>query len=145
MIALICKNSARSGETIHVARESLKGGTGSVLAEFPALFSKTLGTTTCPLVSDSIPVRSPPYRCAPPNVAIFRKIINELLEQGVIRPSKSPYASPAFLIPNSGGDFRMVMDYRKVNAKVVFGSYPMPTIDQACEQFGALYGSRSWT
>jgi hypothetical protein len=30
----------------------------------------------------------------------------------------------------------MVMYYRMVNAKVVFDSYPMPTIDQAFEQFG---------
>jgi hypothetical protein len=30
----------------------------------------------------------------------------------------------------------MVVDYRKVNAKVVFDSYPMPMIDQALEQLG---------
>ena len=30
----------------------------------------------------------------------------------------------------------MVVDYRKVNAKVVFDSYPMPNIDQALDQFG---------
>jgi hypothetical protein len=30
----------------------------------------------------------------------------------------------------------MVVDYRKVNTNVVFDSYPMPTIDQALEQFG---------
>ena len=87
-------------------------------------------------VSDSIPLRSPPYRCAPPKVVIFRKIIDELLEQGVIRPGKSLYASPAFLIPKSGEDFRMVVGYWKVNTKVVFDSYPMPTIEQAFEQFG---------
>jgi len=76
-----------------------------VLAEFPALFSRALVRQRAPYdieVSDSTPVRSSPYRCAPPKIAIFRKIINELLEQGVIRASKSPYASPAFLIPKSG-------------------------------------------
>jgi hypothetical protein len=29
-----------------------------------------------------------------------------------------------------------VVDYRKVNSKVVFDSYPMPTIDQVLDQFG---------
>lgn len=53
-----------------------------------------------------------------------------------MRPSKSPYASPAFLVPKSGGEFRLVVDYRKVNAKIVFDSYPMPTVEQAFEQFG---------
>ena len=63
-------------------------------------------------------------------------MINDLLEQGVVRPSKSPYASPAFLLPKSGEGFRMVVDYRKVTSKVVFYSYLIPTIDQAFEQFG---------
>jgi hypothetical protein len=34
----------------------------------------------------------------------------------------------------------MVVDYRKVNAKVVFNSYPMPTVEQAFEQFGGGSG-----
>lgn len=30
----------------------------------------------------------------------------------------------------------MVVDYRKVDSKIVFDSYPVPTIEQALEQFG---------
>jgi hypothetical protein len=113
---------------------------GSVATGYPKLFSPTLGTAKCAAYEiellDAVPVRSPPYRCASPKAAIFKKMVGELLEQGVVRPSKLPYASPAFLVPKPGGDFRMVVDYRKVNAKVVFDSYPMPTIEQAFEQFG---------
>jgi hypothetical protein len=61
--------------------------------------------------------------------------VNELLEQGVVRPSKLQYASPAFLIPKNSGGFRLVVDYRKVNSKIIFDSYPLPTIGQAFEQF----------
>jgi len=107
--------------------------------EFPALFSSTLGTAKCAPYDiellDSVPVWSSPYRCAPPKTAKFRDMVNELLQQGVVRPSKSPYASPAFLVPKRDGGFRLV-DYRKVNSKVVFDSYPMPTIEQALDQFG---------
>jgi transposase InsO family protein len=112
----------------------------SIVAEFPAVFSSTLGTAKCTPyeieLSDPTPVRSPPYRCAAPKLAIFRKMVDDLLEKGVVRTNKSPYTSPAFLVPKSGGDYRMVVHYRKVNAKVVFDSYPMPTIEQAFEQFG---------
>jgi hypothetical protein len=108
--------------------------------DFPALFSERLGTADCSPyeieLEDTSPVRSPPYRCSPPKVDIFKKLVNELLDQGVIRVSRSPYASPAFLIPKPNGEVRLVVDYRKVNKKVVFDSYPMPTIDQALEQFG---------
>jgi hypothetical protein len=41
-------------------------------------------------------------------------MVNELLEQGVVRTSKSPYGSPAFLVSKRDGGFRLVVDYRKV-------------------------------
>ena len=111
----------------------------ALLAEFPSLFSSSLGTAKCTPydieLSDATPVRSPLYRCAPPKLQIFKQTVNELLEQGVVRPSKSQYASPTFLIPKSGGGVRMVVDYRKVNAKTLFDSYPLPTIEQAFDQF----------
>jgi hypothetical protein len=112
----------------------------SLVAVFSALFLSTLGAAKCALyknqLSDPTPVRSSPYWCTPPKLKIFREMIDDLLEKGVVTPSKSPYVSPAFLLPKRGGGFRMVVDYRKVNAKVVFNSYPMPTIKQAFEQFG---------
>jgi hypothetical protein len=58
----------------------------SIQSEFPALFSPELGTAKCTPyeigVSDSTPVRSPPYRCAPPKLTVFRSMVNEHLEQG---------------------------------------------------------------
>jgi hypothetical protein len=112
----------------------------SLFGELPQVFSEELGAAKCvPYeieLSDHIPVRSPPYRCAPPKLSIFREMIDDLLKKGVVRPSKSLYASPAFLVPKRDGSFRMVVDYRRVNAKIIFDSYPMPTIEQAFEHFG---------
>jgi hypothetical protein len=116
--------------------------------EYPDLFSSSLGTAKCAPyeieLSDVTPVRSPPYRCAPPKLQIFKRMVNEFLEQGVVRPSKSPYASPAFLIPKNSGGSRLVVDYRKVNSKILFDSYPLPTIDQALEQFHGAVVFRFW-
>ena len=110
-----------------------------LMKEIPSLFSASLGIAKCTPydteLSDTTPVQSPPYWCAPPKLQIFKQLMNELLEQGVVRPSKSPYASPAFLIPKNSGGFRFVVDYRKVNTKVVFDSYPMLSVEQAFEQF----------
>ena len=95
----------------------------SIMDEFPVLFF--------PNVS---PVRSPSYRCAPPKLDIFRGVVNALMYQRLVRPTKATYASPAFVVPNGEDAFRMVVDYRKVNSKIVFDSYPRRTIDQAFEQ-----------
>jgi hypothetical protein len=82
--------------------------------EFPALFSSTLGTAKCVPYEiellDSVTVRSSPYRYVPPKTSIFRDMVNELLQQGVIRPSQSPYASPAFFVPKRDVGFRLVVD-----------------------------------
>jgi hypothetical protein len=116
------------------------GSFNSLYDEFLALFSSKLGVAKCAPyeieLSDPTPVRSSPYWCAPPKLKIFGEMVDDLLEKGVVRPSKSPYASLAFLLPKRRGGFRMVVDYRKVNTKVVFDSYPMPMIEQAFEQFG---------
>ena len=61
--------------------------------------------------------------------------MEDLLKKGVVRPSKSPFASPAVLLPKSGGGYRMVVDYRKVNKKSCFDSYPLPKIEPAFQHF----------
>ena len=61
--------------------------------------------------------------------------MEDLLQKGVVRPSKSPYASPAFLQPKSGGGYQMVVDYYNVNKKICFDSYPLPKIEQAFQNF----------
>jgi hypothetical protein len=125
-----------AGSEARVSGESFS----TIVSDFPALFSPTMGSANCAPceieLSDPTPVLPQTYRCAPPKLGTLKKMVNELLEQGVVRPSRSPYASPAFLVPKNGGGFRLIVDYRKVNAKVIFDSYPMPTIEQAFEQFG---------
>jgi hypothetical protein len=96
-----------------------------VLSEYSGLFSGQLGTVKgaeyeIELV-DQVPVQSPPYHCALHKLKLLKEYAEELLRKGVVRPSKSPYASPAFLLPKSGGGYRMVVDYHKVN-KICFDS-----------------------
>ena len=57
----------------------------------------------------------------------FNKQIKELLEKGLIRNSKSPHTSPAFMVRNYAeekrGKVRMVINYEKLNDNTVFDSY----------------------
>jgi hypothetical protein len=58
----------------------------SLVAEYPALFSSTLGAAKCAPyeieLSDPTPVPSSPYPCAPPKLKIFREMIDDVLEVG---------------------------------------------------------------
>ena len=73
-------------------------------------------------------------------MTILREKVQELLDQGVIEPSTSAYASPAFLVPKPGGKHRLVIDYRKLNQNIEVESVPLPDLHSALDWFSqALY------
>ncbi|MDZ7970879.1 MAG: reverse transcriptase family protein, partial [Nostoc sp. DedSLP03] len=79
-----------------------------------------------------------------PNLALYRnsimeneeikRQIQELLEQGVIRPSCSPCGSPVVLVPKKDGGWRMCIDFRALNKITVKNRYPLPRIDDLMDQ-----------
>jgi len=93
-------------------------------------------------LSDSIPVRRAPYPLSPPQAQVMREHINSLLAKGVISPSKSAYAAPAFLVRKPNGEFRLCIDYRQLNKKVIMDSFPVPAIEHV---FQCLRGARVFT
>ena len=61
--------------------------------------------------------------------------IEELLAQGIIRPSKSPWSLPIVPVAKKGSDkVRMCINYRKVNAVTEPDMYPMPRLDNMLEE-----------
>jgi len=60
----------------------------------------------------------------------FDKQIKELLDKGLIRNSKSPHTSPAFMIRNHAEEKRgkatMGINYKKLNDNTVFDGYYIP-------------------
>lgn len=67
--------------------------------------------------------------------------IQKLLDNKIIQPSISPYSSPVWLVPKkqdaSGKKkFRLVIDYRSLNAKTVEDKYPLPRIDEILDNLG---------
>lgn len=70
--------------------------------------------------------------------------MNKLLQAGQIRPSQSPWASPALLVPKKNGEYRLCVDYRGLNQITTDGNYPMPIISDhlasfaGCDYFTAL-------
>lgn len=96
---------------------------------------------------DDIPIYQKSY---PYPVAYKQEVdaqISKLLDDGIIRPSRSPWNSPVWIVPKkmdaSGKKkFRLVIDYRKLNQKTVSDKYPMPEISNILDQLG---GNRYFT
>jgi hypothetical protein len=69
----------------------------------------------------------------------IEKQVQELLEQGVIQLSNSPFGSPVILVKKGDKTWRLVVDYRHLNALTVKGKYPLPIIDELLDE---LAGSK---
>lgn len=92
--------------------------------------------------TDNQPVRQSYRRIPPHQLSEVRELLQKLTEQGVIRQSNSPYASPIVLVKKKDGSLRMCIDYRQLNAKTIKDSFPLPCIEESLEALrGAQYFS----
>jgi RNase H-like domain found in reverse transcriptase/Reverse transcriptase (RNA-dependent DNA polymerase)/Integrase zinc binding domain/Retroviral aspartyl protease/Ty3 transposon capsid-like protein/Integrase core domain/Chromo (CHRromatin Organisation MOdifier) domain len=122
----------------------------SLLAEFSCVFDNTFNLPPLraidhkiPLLPNTVPVNLRPYRYSYFQKLELEKIVTELLRTSVIRPSTSPFASPALLVKKKDGSWRLCIDYRKLNSVIVKNKYPIPIIDDLLDELhGAQYFSK---
>jgi hypothetical protein len=76
-------------------------------------------------------------------------LIQQHLDAGRIRPSSSPCASPAFIVPKANPNVlpRWVNDYRQLNENTVTDSHPLPRIDDILNDCakGTIWGTIDMT
>ena len=60
---------------------------------------------------------------------VVRQAIDEMMNAGVIRPSRSPWAFPMALAPRKDGTMRFCIDYRKLNQITKKDAYLIPRVD----------------
>lgn len=66
----------------------------------------------------------------------LNKQVDELLKQGFIKPSSSPFNSPVLFVKKKDGSMRMCVDYRLLNNNTVKDKFPIPRIDELITCFG---------
>lgn len=91
-------------------------------------------------VTDDTPIRSSPYRVIGDQARQIEEELQEMLNLGIIQPSKSPWASPVVIVPKKTPDgqvqskIRFCVDYRRLNQVTVADPYPMPRADDLIEK-----------
>ena len=91
---------------------------------------------------DAAPIRQPPRRVPFMMQPELDKEMSRMLEQGVVEPGQSPWASPVVLVRKKDGSIRFCVDYRRLNAVTRFDAYPLPRIDETIE---SLSGAKFFT
>lgn len=95
----------------------------------------------CIKTKDEIPVYTKSYRYPFVHKPEVERQINSMLEQGIIRPSNSPWSSPIWIVPKKADasgkkKWRIVVDYRKLNEKTIDDRYPLPNITDVLDKLG---------
>jgi hypothetical protein len=71
---------------------------------------------------------------SPKELAELKNQLQEFLDKGYIRPSSSPWGSPALFVKKKDGSLQMYVDYRPLNAVTTKNKYLLPRIDVLFDQ-----------
>ncbi|KAJ1588783.1 hypothetical protein NDA11_006436 [Ustilago hordei] len=94
------------------------------------------------LIEGGKPPQGPLYLKGPKEMSELRRYLDENLEKGFIRPSKSPARSPVLFVPKKDGGLRLCVDYRGLNEITIKNRAPLPLIE---EQLFLLRKARVYT
>ncbi|KAL0303885.1 UNVERIFIED_CONTAM: Retrovirus-related Pol polyprotein from transposon.6 [Sesamum radiatum] len=86
------------------------------------------------LLPNQPPVNIKPYRYPHFQKDIMAALIADMLDQGIIQPSTSPFSSPVLLVKKKDGTWRFCADYRGLNAITVRDRFPIPTVDELLDE-----------
>ena len=112
------------------------------MQEFPNVFPEELVTFpperevefVIELLPEAAPISKTPYQMAPAELQELKSQLQELLRQGFIRPSTSPWGAPVLFVKKNDGTLRMCIDYRGLNQVTIKNKYPLPHIEELFDQ-----------
>lgn len=91
-------------------------------------------------LKDPEPIYVKNYRLPKTQKTEINRQVNELLENNLIEQSISSYNSPLILVPKKTNDntkkWRMCVDFRMLNKKLIQDKYPLPRIDDILDSLG---------
>ena len=84
---------------------------------------------------DEKPIKQRARRLSVKEKELEKEHIEEMLKKGIIRKSKSSWASSIVFVQKKGGEMRFCVDYRKLNKITKKDNHPLPRIDEMLDKF----------
>ena len=71
---------------------------------------------------------------APAELKELKVQMEEMVNKGFVRPSKSPWGAPVLFVKKRDGSMRLCIDYRELNKVTIRNQYPLSRIDDLFDQ-----------
>lgn len=121
--------------------QSLPAQVQSLLSEFSGLFDQPFAlppSSACNhrilLLSGAQPFAIRAYRYPPALKDEIERQVQDMLSQGIIQPSSSPFSPPVLLVRKEDGSYRFCVDFRQLNAVTKKSKFAIPVIDQLMDE-----------
>ena len=82
---------------------------------------------------DDEPLKERFWRIAPPLLEEVQENLQDMLDGGAIRPSKSPWCNAIVLVRKKDGTLRFCIDFMRLNARTKKDSFPLPRMQETME------------
>ena len=90
----------------------------------------------------SVPSNIRSYRYPYAHKCEIEKMVQEMLDVGIIQPNQSSFSAPVVMVHKKEGSWRMFQEYIELNKMIVKDKFHIPIIDELLDE---LYGSILFT
>ncbi|CAJ2638126.1 unnamed protein product [Trifolium pratense] len=89
-----------------------------------------------PLKDGVAPFNLRPYRYSRIQKDIIDNLVKDMIDQGIVQHSTSPFASPTILVRKKDGSWRLCVDFRRLNELTIKDRFPIPLIEDLMDELG---------
>ena len=86
------------------------------------------------LIPGSVPPNIIPYRYPYGQKSEIKRMVEEMLEAGIIRPSQSSYSTPMVMVHKADGSWHMYPNYRELNKITIKDKFSIPVINELLDE-----------